>query len=92
LAGSVIATDTIAETTAANGVDIDGLKVKDNTLTAWRYAVVTKSGNYNGDCRRFRHDLYRRGSRHRVHAPATIAGLRYGFVIGRRAVNRDGPV
>jgi hypothetical protein len=44
LAGSVVATDTIAETTAANGVDIDGLKVKDNTLTAWRYAVVTKSG------------------------------------------------
>jgi hypothetical protein len=81
LAGSVMATDTISETTAANGVDIDGLKVKDNTLTAWRYAVVTKSGNYTVTAADSG-TIFIAGAADIVFTlPATIAGLRYGFVI-----------
>lgn len=45
LSGSVIATNTIAETTAANGVDIDSVKLKDGFSTGAREPqALTASG------------------------------------------------
>lgn len=81
LSGSTIATNTIAETTAANGVDIDGLKVKDNTLTAWKYALVTKTGNYTVTVAESG-TIFIAGAADLVFTlPATAPGLRFGFII-----------
>jgi hypothetical protein len=44
--GEDVVTDTISENTAANGVDIDGLKIKDNTLQAWKRNIIAKAANF----------------------------------------------
>ncbi len=81
LSGSTIATNTIAETTAASGVTIDGVLVKDNTLTAWRAAVSSKSANYTVTTADSG-TVFVAGAADLVFTlPATASGLRYRFVL-----------
>ena len=81
LSGSVIETNTINETTAANGVDIDGLKIKDATLQAWKKNVIAKTADFTADAAESG-CIYEIGGVDKVATlPATSPGVVFRFQI-----------
>lgn len=71
--------DTIAESTTDAGVTVDGVLIKDNTLTAEKVSVVSKSGDYT--CLAADSGVhFLAGAANIVFTlPSTAAGLRYTF-------------
>lgn len=81
LSGSTIETNTIAETTPANGIAIDGLLVKDNALTAWQDDITLTAVGVTLLAADSGKTYIVTAADQVFDLPATVLGLRYRFIL-----------